>query len=404
MAKISLPLGTKVPNHVAIAMDGNRRWARARGLDTLLGHKAGFERAIELVKTARDLGIHTVSLWGLSTENWDREKRELDYLMTLYSLMIKKYLKDALKEGVRIIHLGRKDRLPALLIKEIAEAEKKTHHFDRYVLNICLDHGGRDDIVRAVNKILDLRLKMIDEKSFADYLDTAGQPYPYVDLFIRTSGEQRSSGMLLWQTAYAEIAWELDHLPDFTPEKFKTIILDYSCRRRRFGANDKEEHLKFNPKVVAKLDLEWRHALSLKQNERFRDLVMRYVREHYGLSKELAKTAGKEMAKAIIYGKEENWASAKEALEGLYKIIGKTLGLALEPKVVASLEVDLWKDGHDEGKLRQFLAEKFRFSDFQASKSAHLAFLANGEIIKNNFDKAKGYLEKFYTALKERVA
>jgi undecaprenyl diphosphate synthase len=400
MAKIT------VPNHVAIAMDGNRRWARARGLDTLLGHKAGFERAIEIVKTARDLGIHTISLWGLSTENWDREKRELDYLMTLYSLMIKKYLKDALKEGVRIIHLGRKDRLPKALVVEIAEAENKTRHFDKYVLNICLDHGGRDEIVRAVQKIISDKVTSdkIDEKTFADYLDTSDQSYPYVDLFIRTSGEQRSSGMLLWQVAYAEIAWELDHLPDFTPEKFKSIIYDYSCRRRRFGANDKEEHLKFNPKVVAKLDLEWRHALNRGENERFRDLVMRYVKEQYGLSKELAKTAGIEMAKAIVYGKEENWSEAKKALEGLYGIIGKTLGLALEPKIVASLEVDLWKDGHDEGKLRKLLAEKFRFSDFQASKSAHLAFLANGEIVKNNFVKAKGHLEKFYQALKERVA
>lgn len=139
------------------------------------------------------------------------------------------------------------------------------------------------------------------------------------------------------------------------------------------------------------------------KDERFRDLVIRYVREHYGLSKELAKTAGWNMAEALLYGKKENWKEAKKALVGLYKIVGKTLGLALEPEIVANIEIDIWK-GLEESKLRQYLAEKFRFSDFQAAKSAHLAFLANMEAGKDNWEKAKGYMEKFYTALKERVA
>lgn len=405
MAKIVLPEGTKVPDHVAIVMDGNRRWARSRDLDTLQGHKAGFNRAVELARSAREMGIHTISLWGFSTENWDREERELGYLMKLYSMMLKKYLKESMDEEVRIIHLGRKDRLPKSLIAEIADAEKKTAHFTKHILNICLDAGGRDDIARAVNKYVAAGDKRpMDEKVMMEYLDTANQPYPYVDLFIRTSGEQRTSGFMLWQAAYAEDYWELDHLPDFTPEKFREAIVDYSRRRRRFGANDKEKHFEYDPSVVAGLELQWRHALSLRQDEKFRDLVIRYVKEHYGLSKDLAKTAGIELAKALIYGKKEDWIEAKKALIGLYEIVHKTYKLAFEPKVIANFEINLWKKGESELGLREFLAEKFRFSDFQASKSAHLAYLASIEVANKNWDKARDLMHKYYQALKERIA
>lgn len=405
MAKIVLPEGTKVPDHVAIVMDGNRRWARSRGLDTLQGHKAGFNRAVELARSAREMGIHTISLWGFSTENWDREERELGYLMKLYSMMLKKYLKESMDEEVRIIHLGRKDRLPKSLIAEITDAEKKTAHFTKHILNICLDAGGRDDIARAVNKYVAAGDKRpMDEKVMMEYLDTANQLYPYVDLFIRTSGEQRTSGFMLWQAAYAEDYWELDHLPDFTPEKFREAIVDYSRRRRRFGANDKEKHFEYDPSVVAGLELQWRHALALRQDEKFRDLVIRYVKEHYGLSKDLAKTAGIELAKALIYGKKEDWIEAKKALIGLYEIVHKTYKLAFEPKVIANFEINLWKKGESELGLREFLAEKFRFSDFQASKSAHLAYLASIEVANKNWDKAKDLMHKYYQALKERIA
>lgn len=404
MAKIVLPPGTKVPNHVALILDGNRRWARARGLNPWEGHKAGLQAVVDVAKASRDFGVHTFTIWAFSTENWDRSQQEINKIMELFDKAMDEFKKDLISNQVRFVHLGRKDRLPAKLVTKMTKIEEETKNFSEHTLNLALDYGGKDEIVRATNKIIESGLQKVDEKTFESYLDTAGQPYPYVDLFIRTSGEQRTSGLLPWQMSYAEMYWEIDHLPDFSPEKLKNAILDYSCRRRRFGGNDKEEHLKFNPKVVAKLDLEWRHALKKGDSERFRDLVARYVKEQYGLSKELAKTAGVELAKALVYGKKEDWHKAKGALEGLYEIVGKTLGLALEPKIVASLEVDLWRDGHDEIKLRQLLAEKFRFSDLQASKSAHLAFLANGEIVKNNFEKARGYLEKFYEALKERVA
>ena len=392
-----------------IIPDGNRRWARARGLDTLEGHRAGFEITTKLARAARDMGIHTLSLWGFSTENWDRTEREISYLMKLYEKLVDRHLAEAKKDGVRIIHLGRKDRLPKSLIARIADAEKQTYSNTKYVLNICLDYGGRDDMARAVNKYSQAHIegresRPMDEKVMMEYLDTHDQPYPYVDLAIRTSGEQRVSGLLLWQAAYAEMYWEIDHFPDFGPEKLKQAVLDYSRRRRRFGGNDIEEHLKFNPKVVADLEVRWRHQLAIGGDERLRDLAIRYVKEHYGLSKELAKEAGIGMAKALVYGKHKDWLKAKDALEGLYEIVQKTLKLAFEPKVIANFEINLWRQGGTEANLRQLLAEKFRVSDLQASKTAHLAYLANTELDNSNWEKAKWYLERFYQSLKERVA
>ncbi len=152
--KITLPKDTKVPDHIAIIPDGNRRWARARGLRTFQGHKKGFDRAVEVARTARSWGIHTVTLWGFSTENWDRSKKEINYLMKLYEKLIDDYLKEAKEEKVRIIHLGRKDRLPKVLLKKIIQAEEETKDMNKYIMNIALDYGGHDDITRAIQGII----------------------------------------------------------------------------------------------------------------------------------------------------------------------------------------------------------------------------------------------------------
>lgn len=393
-----LPSKINIPHHVAIIPDGNRRWARARNRDTLFGHRAGFDRAVELAKAARNLGIHTLSFWAFSTENWDRSPREISYLMRLYKAMIDKYLDDARKEGVRIIHLGRKDRIPKTLVKKIAQAEEETKHNKKYVLNICLDYGGHDEIMRA------MRSAKKETYDLSQLLDTKGQPYPLVDLLIRTSGEQRTSGMLLWQSAYAELYWEQAHFPDFTPEKLECALLDYSRRRRRFGGDGADVHMAFNPKIVASLEIRFRHALAFEEGERLRDLTMRYLKEHYGLSKKLAFAAGANFAKALRYGQQHHWDEAKTSLTGLYAIIKKTIGLAFEPDIIASIEVDLWKTGASEEKMRELLAEKFRISSLQAAHPAHLAILANESIQKQDFSRAQQYLEQFYTLLKERVA
>jgi undecaprenyl diphosphate synthase len=402
--QIGLPAGTKVPDHIAMILDGNRRWARARGLKPWEGHYAGYKAIQELARASRSLGVHTFTIWAFSTENWERPREEVGAIMNLLGKAIEQAKKEAVEEKVRMVHIGRKDRLPADLARGIAELEELTSSYTGHTFNFAVDYGGHDEIVRAVNKILESGKREITIKDFEDYLDTAGQAFPYVDLFIRTSGEQRTSGLFPWQLDYAEYYFEPEHLPDFTPEKLREAVLDYSRRRRRFGGNDAQEHLKFDPKVVADLEIKWRHALALGQNERFRDLVIRYVREHYGLSKELARTAGLHLAAAVSEGKAEDWEEAKKALVGLYEIVQKTLKLAFEPEVVANIELSLWKGGQTEEEMRQLLAEKFRFSNFQAAKSARLAYLAGQEVAKSNWKKAKWYMERYYRALKERVA
>lgn len=227
----------KPPYHVAIILDGNRRWAKEHGLPTFEGHRRGFKKVVAICKEARKLGIHTITLWGFSTENWQRSEKEVDYLMKFFETMIDAYLKEAQREKIRIIHLGRKERLPKSLLQKIKKAEEKTKENKRYILNIALDYGGRDEIIRAIKKMspVTCHLSHVTEKKFSQFLDTANQPYPNPDLIIRTSGEQRISGLFIWQAAYAEFYFEPCHLPDFTPAKFRKAIQEYSQRKRRFG-------------------------------------------------------------------------------------------------------------------------------------------------------------------------
>lgn len=422
-AKMHLPKGTKVPNHIAIIPDGNRRWARARGLHTLEGHKVGFNRAVELGRAAREMGVHTVTLWGFSTENWDRAKKEVKYLMKLYYKLIDDYLNEAKKEGVKLVHLGRKDRLPKFLMDKIKRAEKLTSENSKYVANIALDYGGQDDILRALKKIIKDGVKEdeVSEKLLLKYLDTHDQPYPYIDLMIRTSGEQRTSGLLLWQSAYTEYYWERDHFPDFTPEKLREAIIDYSRRRRRFGGNDAVEHLKFKPEVTAKLELAWWRLEKIPEGTRFRDYAIKHIREQFGLSKTLATEAAKHMIVGIVEGKKNKWRKSLIASKKFYKLIRDEMKLAFEPSLAASLQVKLWREMRDKKSIefaegaeetaRELYAEVYRISLFQAAKAAHLRILANIERRlaeaghgEHHWDRAEDYLQKFYRALKERVA
>lgn len=234
-----MPPEVKVPNHIGIIPDGNRRWARARGLPTFEGHKKGFDAAVEVTRACWQLGVHTVSLWLFSTENWDRSEEEIAYLMKIYDGLIKDLLKDARKYGARIVHCGRKEKIPQWLAKTVQDAEVKTKRKRKHILNLGLDYGGHDEILRAARKLLKERVdpKKLTKEVFESYLDTKNQPYPYPDLIIRTSGEQRLSGFMSWQNAYSEFYFEVDHFPDFNPAKLKDAILDYSRRKRRFGGN-----------------------------------------------------------------------------------------------------------------------------------------------------------------------
>lgn len=243
-----------LPKHVAIIPDGNRRWAKERGLPQIIGHKMGMKAVGKILQTAKNSKIHTLTLWVFSTENWNRSRIEISYLMTIFEKAIDKYSPEIKKAGVRVVHLGRKDRIPKTLSAKIAQIEAETKNNQKHVFNIALDYGGHDEILRAVKKaFVEFRTKKImpDDLTkkvgfyqqkypyflFAKYLDTGDQPYPYPDLIIRTSAEQRLSGFLTWQAVYSELYFEPSHFPDFTPEKFKQAIDEYCRRKRRFGGN-----------------------------------------------------------------------------------------------------------------------------------------------------------------------
>jgi len=407
---ITLPKDTVTPNHVAMILDGNRRWARARGYEPWRGHFFGYKAVNELAKAARSFGIHTFTVWAFSTENWERPQKEINAIMDLFRKALKEKEKEFHKDKVALVHLGRKDRLPADIKESLARIEAETAKYANHnVFNLAVDYGGKDEIIRAVRNIVKdkVPIEKIDEKLFEKYLDTKDQPYPYVDLFIRTSGEQRTSGLMPWQMEYAEYYWERDHLPDFTPEKLRDAILDYSRRRRRFGGNDALEHFNFKPEVAAKFELAWWRLSNIPEGMRFRDYAVKHLKEQFGLSKKLAKEAAIYLAEALIEEKKSKWDKAKGKLKSFYKLIKNELKLAFEPEVVASLEVRLRQElGRDEaeGTARELLGEVYRISLFQAAKAAHLRVLASVEAKLGNWEKAEDYLQKYYRALKDRIA
>ena len=226
-----------IPHHVAIIPDGNRRWATSKGLPPYEGHRKGFKVAIEIGKEARKQGVKVLTFWAFSTENWKRTQIEIDFLMKLFLQMAEEFYKEAVKHKIRIVHLGRKDRIDLKLRKRIEDIEGKTRKNTSHYLVLALDYGGRDDILRAISKIVNKtkRTENLTEDKFSKYLDTSVLPYPYPDLVIRTSGEMRTSGYLIWQAAYAELMFVKKHFPDFTPQDFAKCIKEFGIRSRRFG-------------------------------------------------------------------------------------------------------------------------------------------------------------------------
>lgn len=220
-----------LPRHIALIPDGNRRWAREKGLPTFEGHRRGFNRVKELAEKVRELGIPVFTVWAFSTENWNRTKEEVDYLMGIYEQWVDENLTKALKDQTRILHIGRKDRIRDSLKKRLINAEKKTKNFNKQYFVVALDYGGRDEMLRAIEK----NKGKTDEKTFSQLLDTHELPYPNPDLIIRTSGEQRTSGFMPWQSAYAEYLFVEKYLPDFTADDLEQCIREYSNRQRRFG-------------------------------------------------------------------------------------------------------------------------------------------------------------------------
>ena len=224
-----------VPKHIVIIPDGNRRWAKKHGLAPVEGHKKGLDTAFRIVKASKNLGVKVLTLWSFSTENWSRPRTEVHYLMRIYQIFFKKHVKELIAEGVRFKWLGRRDRVPKTLKTLLEKIEQETAKNKNYILNICLDYGGRDEIVRAVRKIMARKIKpaQVTESLIDQNLDTAGEPEP--DLLIRTSGEKRISGMMPWQTAYTEFYFSKLFFPDFSLAELKKAINDFALRQRRYG-------------------------------------------------------------------------------------------------------------------------------------------------------------------------
>ncbi len=225
----------RIPRHIAIIMDGNGRWAKKRGMPRLYGHSAGVEALRGIIKACVEFGVKYLTIYAFSTENWGRPEDEVNGLEKLFHQAFTNEFLELRKEGVRIIHLGQREGIPQDLLDEIDEAVEQSKTNDRLVLSVGLNYGSRNEIMHAVRRMIADGVKPEDvtEKSISDYLFTAGTPDP--DLVIRTSGEQRLSNFLLWQTAYSE--WEFPETlwPDFNREELLKAIYEYSKRDRRFG-------------------------------------------------------------------------------------------------------------------------------------------------------------------------
>ncbi|MGA9398655.1 MAG: isoprenyl transferase [Anaerolineaceae bacterium] len=233
--KTSLQEFTRVPQHIAIIMDGNGRWAAARGLPRLAGHKAGTENLRQILRAAVEFGVKYLTIYAFSTENWRRPKDEVKGLMLIVEDVIDRELAELHKEGVQLRHIGRLEGLNSQLIKKVKQAVELTKANDRLVLCIAFNYGGRDEIVCAIRRMLDDRLASgaISEDIISSYLFTTGIPDP--DLIIRTSGEMRISNFLIWQSAYSEWYISPTLWPDFNKEELRKAIIEYGRRDRRYG-------------------------------------------------------------------------------------------------------------------------------------------------------------------------
>lgn len=232
----------RLPAHVAVIMDGNGRWAEARGLPRVMGHRAGVEALKSTLRLCNDWGIEALTAYAFSTENWARPGEEVNFLMTLFERVLQKELQSLEAEQVRIRFLGDLEDLPQKLQDLIGNAMERTAANNGIHFNVCTNYGGRRELVRAAQRLAtraaagELDPQSIDENSLAAELFTRGEQDP--DLLIRTSGEHRISNFLLWQLAYAEIHVTEVYWPDFNADALKGALLDYESRQRRFGGLD----------------------------------------------------------------------------------------------------------------------------------------------------------------------
>jgi undecaprenyl diphosphate synthase len=229
------PVDEKTPTHIAIIMDGNGRWAAARGLPRLEGHRAGTENLRQIIRASVDFGVKYLTLYAFSTENWGRPKEEVNGLLTILESVIDRELKELKEEGVRIVHVGRLEAMPKKVREKVRHSMEITQNNDTLILNIAWNYGGRDEILYAIQQIIKsgIAADAITEDVITQHLFTSGSPDP--DLIIRTSGEMRVSNFLIWQSAYSEWYFTPTLWPDFNKDELKKAIEEYSHRKRRFG-------------------------------------------------------------------------------------------------------------------------------------------------------------------------
>ena len=225
----------KIPQHVAMIMDGNGRWAVQRGLPRLAGHKAGTENLRRVIRATVEFGVKYLTIYAFSTENWGRPAEEVQGLMLILQNVIDRELGELHKEGVQLRHIGRLERLDPAIQKKVLHAIDLTKNNDRLVLNVAFNYGGRDEIVNAIQKIIKdgIPAEEVTDDLVNQYLFTAGVPDP--DLIIRTSGELRVSNFLIWQAAYSEWYITPTFWPDFDKEEYRRALEDFGNRDRRYG-------------------------------------------------------------------------------------------------------------------------------------------------------------------------
>ncbi|MBP1467432.1 isoprenyl transferase [Candidatus Chloroploca sp. M-50] len=232
---MTTPDGGRIPNHIAVIMDGNGRWARQRGLPRLAGHRAGTENIRAIVNEAHQIGVRFLTLYAFSTENWNRPSLEVQGLMQILSDFIDRETQNLHRQNVRLRHLGRLQGLTPLLARKVQQAVDLTRENTGLTLAIAFNYGGRLDIVDAVCDLVaqGVGVDQITEEAISARLSTAGMPDP--DLVIRTSGERRISNFLIWQAAYSEYWVTPVFWPDFRPEHLHQAVSEYGRRERRFG-------------------------------------------------------------------------------------------------------------------------------------------------------------------------
>lgn len=239
MVKLASPTAQPPLTHLAIIMDGNGRWAHAKRLPRLRGHQEGAKRVLEIAKAVKLLNIPYLSLFAFSTENWQRPQAEVNGLFRLLNEFVKKYLKTLHEDQVRLVISGRLEGIPPASIALLNQAMEATKNYTRYTLNICVNYGGQDEIVRASKKAFKaiqsgvMKEEDLTPITFTQFLDTA--ILPPVDCLVRTSGEIRISNFMLFQSAYAEMIFIPKHWPDFRTPDLQQVMKEYQSRKRRFG-------------------------------------------------------------------------------------------------------------------------------------------------------------------------